>query len=132
MDLEGNGRPEPIITSNKKKRDGRAPNALLVKETLRSGQAIDHEGNVIIFGDVNPGAEVVADGDVIVWGKLRGLVHAGASGNTLATISALDLAPTQLRIADKIAVTPKQKGRQPTPETAAINKDGHIVAEAWG
>ncbi len=129
MDLEGNGRPEPVMASPKG-RSGRPPNALFVKETLRSGQAIDYEGAVIIFGDVNPGAEVVADGDVIVWGKLRGLVHAGANGNLKATISALDLTPTQLRIADQIAVTPKQKRRQPMPETAAI-RGGQIVAEEW-
>ena len=131
MDLAGNGRPEPI-KALPKSRSGRQPNALMVKETLRSGQSIDYEGSVVVIGDVNPGAEVVADGDVIVWGKLRGLVHAGANGNEKATISALDLSPTQLRIATKIAVTPKQKGRVVVPETAAINKDGQIVAEAWG
>ena len=129
MDLAGNGRPEPIMAAQKP-RSGRQPNALLVKETLRSGQSIDYEGSVVVVGDVNPGAEVVADGDVIVWGKLRGLVHAGANGNEKATISALDLSPTQLRIATKIAVTPKQKQRVVMPETAVI-KDGQIIAEAW-
>ena len=131
MDLAGNGRPEPIpVTATPKPRTGRQPNALFVKETLRSGQSIDYEGSVVVMGDVNPGAEIVADGDVIVWGKLRGLVHAGANGNKKATISALDLSPTQLRICDKIAVTPKQKRREVIPETAAI-KDGQIIAEAW-
>ena len=83
------------------------------------------------MGDVNPGAEIVADGNVIVWGKLSGLVHAGANGDETATVSALDLSPTQLRIADRITIAPPvDKKRVPVPETACI-KDEQIVAEAW-
>jgi septum site-determining protein MinC len=105
-------------------------NGLLLKETVRSGRHIFHEGHLIIVGDVNPGAQLVAGGDVIVWGKLRGLVHAGALGNTTAVICALELIPTQLRIADQIAISPEERRLRPLPEMAAI-RDGRIVAETW-
>lgn len=110
---------------------GSAPSgALLLKETLRSGRAVYHEGAVIILGDVNPGAQVIAAGDVLVWGRLRGLVHAGALGNETAVICALDLSPTQLRIADQIAIPPETRRRKAEPEQAAI-RGGQIVAEPW-
>lgn len=105
---------------------------LLIKETLRSGRSISHEGHVVIIGDVNPGAEIIAGGDVVVWGKLRGLVHAGAMGypgSAGAVICALELIPTQLRIADQIAIAPDRR-RQPIPEMASI-RNGQIVAETW-
>jgi septum site-determining protein MinC len=76
---------------------------LYLKMTVRSGVEIKHSGSVIILGDVNAGGEVVADGDILVWGKLRGKAHAGAKGNNTARIMALLLDPTQIRIADHIA-----------------------------
>lgn len=107
-----------------------ASGPLFLKETLRSGRSIYHEGAVIIIGDVNPGAEVIAAGDVIVWGRLRGLVHAGALGDETAVICALELSPTQLRIADQIAIPPSERQRKTEPEQAAI-RAGRIVAEPW-
>lgn len=109
---------------------GNGRDVLLLKETLRSGRSIYHEGNIVLIGDVNPGAELIAGGDVLVWGRLRGLVHAGAMGDDTAVICALDLNPTQLRIADQIAIAPKETNRTPRPEQAAI-RDGQIVAEQW-
>lgn len=105
---------------------------VVVRRTLRSGQAIRHVGHVVIIGDVNPGAEIVAGGDVVVWGRLRGLVHAGASGDTSAWVCALQLAPTQLRIADRITRPPEATGRPGrwTPEVARV-QDDNIVVEAW-
>lgn len=103
--------------------------AMWVKRTVRSGVRLEHEGNVVVLGDVNPGAEVVAGGSVVVWGRLRGVVHAGAAGNTEAVVCALDLSPTQLRIATEIATTPDRRS-QPVPEMARL-KDGHLVAEPW-
>jgi septum site-determining protein MinC len=102
---------------------------VLVRRTLRSGFSLKHAGHVIIIGDVNPGAEIVAGGDVLVWGHLRGMVHAGAEGNENAVVCALDLTPTQLRIAGYIATTPKRRGK-PQPETARV-MDGQVVAELW-
>ncbi|MGD2057566.1 MAG: septum site-determining protein MinC [Anaerolineales bacterium] len=103
--------------------------AVLVERTLRSGHSIRHHGHVVIMGDVNPGAEIIAGGHVLVWGKLRGTVHAGAAGDKEAMVCALDLAPTQLRIANLISVSPKKQG-EARPERAFI-KDDHIVAEPW-
>lgn len=103
--------------------------AVLVRRTLRSGYSLQHSGHVVLIGDANPGSEIVAGGDVIVWGHLRGMVHAGAGGNEDAVVCALDLSPTQLRIAQSIAITPKRRGR-PQPETARLI-DGQVVAEPW-
>lgn len=103
--------------------------AMWVKRTLRSGVRLEYEGNVVVLGDVNPGAEVVAAGSVIVWGRLRGVVHAGAKGDKDAVVCALDLSPTQLRIAAEIATTPERRS-QPYPEMARLKED-HLVAEPW-
>lgn len=108
----------------------RGPVVLILKETLRSGRSVRHAGPIIVFGDVNPGAELHADGDVVVWGKLRGLVHAGAQGDHAAVVCALDLNPTQLRIADKITIPPKDPRRQPVPEMAVI-REQQIIAQPW-
>lgn len=103
--------------------------AVLVRKTLRSGNSIQHSGPVVVIGDVNPGAEIVSAGDVVVWGRLRGMVHAGADGDENAIVCALDLSPTQLRIAGKIALTPKRRGK-PQPEIARL-QEGQVVAENW-
>jgi septum site-determining protein MinC len=100
-----------------------------VEGPLRSGNRVAFDGNIVVFGDVNPGAELVAGGSVIVWGRLRGVVHAGAQGDEDAIVCALELAPTQLRIAGQIAVSPKRTGKS-TPEVARI-KDGILLAEPW-
>jgi septum site-determining protein MinC len=84
---------------------------------------------VVVIGDANPGSEIVAGGDVVVWGRLRGMVHAGAEGDDSAVVCALDLDPTQLRIAGQIAVTPKRRSK-PQPEIARL-VDGQVVAEPW-
>ncbi len=103
--------------------------ALWVARTLRSGVRIEYPGNVVIVGDVNPGAEVIASGSVVVWGRLRGVVHAGAQGDRDATVCALDLSPTQLRIAGEIAVAPARQGT-PRPEVVHL-KNGRLQAEPW-
>jgi septum site-determining protein MinC len=103
--------------------------AILVARTVRSGQIVRHQGHVTLIGDVNPGSEIIAGGNVVVWGRLRGLVHAGALGNRRALICALELQPTQLRIADLIARTPEGAAGQ-IPEVARV-EDEHIIVEAW-
>lgn len=104
--------------------------AVLVRRTLRSGQLVQHAGHVVVIGDVNPGAEIVAGGNIVVWGRLRGTVHAGAKGDDQAVVCALDLSPTQLRIGNYIARSPEEKQEELCPEIASV-RDGHIVAEAW-
>ena len=103
--------------------------AILIHKTLRSGNRIIFHGHVIVIGDVNPGAEIFAGGNIIVWGKLRGTVHAGAQGDNSAIVCALDLSPTQLRIADKISIAPSQKNI-PKPEIARL-VDNRVIAETW-
>jgi septum site-determining protein MinC len=115
--------PEPIHVTPAE------DSALWIKRTVRSGIRLEYEGNVVVFGDVNPGAEVVAGGSVIVWGRLRGVVHAGAKGDAEAVVCALDLSPTQLRIAAEVATTPERRS-QPYPEMARL-KDGQLIAEPW-
>jgi septum site-determining protein MinC len=123
--------PEPAVKGAPD--GGEEPSAvdsLVVRRTLRSGQSLRHPGHVVVIGDVNPGAEVVAGGDILVWGRVRGVVHAGALGNEEAVICALDLAPTQLRIAGYIARSPEDKRRKPVPEMASV-RDGQIIAVPW-
>ena len=104
---------------------------ILVRRTLRSGQVVQHPGHVVIIGDVNPGAEVIASGDVVVWGKLRGIVHAGATGDDGAVVCALSLTPLQLRIGNHIARAPEgREGLPKRPEMASV-QNGEIVAEPW-
>lgn len=103
---------------------------IVVRRTLRSGQTIHHTGHVILIGDLNPGAEVVAGGDIIVWGKLRGTVHAGAMGDDGAVVCALQLAPSQIRIGMHIARPPERSRPPKVPEIASV-QDGRIVVERW-
>ncbi|NSW51098.1 MAG: septum site-determining protein MinC [Anaerolineae bacterium] len=104
---------------------------ILLRKTMRSGFKVTHPGHITVIGDVNAGAEIIAGGDVVVWGRLRGMVHAGADGNHQAMVCALELTPMQLRIADKIAVPPRRKkGEVLQPEIARIAND-QVVAEPW-
>jgi septum site-determining protein MinC len=110
--------------------DERGSDGVLVRLTLRSGRVVRHIGHVVVIGDVNPGAQIIAGGDVVVWGRLRGTVHAGAAGDEGAVVCALDLRPMQLRIANTIAITPEDAQSQGRPEVAFIH-NGQIVAEEW-
>lgn len=105
---------------------------VLVERTLRSGQSIHCAGHVVVLGDVNSGAQVIAGGDVIVWGHLRGTVHAGALGDSERCVCALDLSPTQLRIGSHIARPPdeQRKRKESRPERAFVSND-QIIAERW-
>jgi septum site-determining protein MinC len=88
------------------------PATLYHSGTLRGGQTLQQVGNIVVVGDVNPGAELVASGDIVVFGALRGTAHAGAQGDATARVIALELAATQLRIATFIAADDgKRKAR---------------------
>ncbi len=103
--------------------DGNYANTLYLDSTVRSGTAIQHDGSVVVIGDVNPGGEIQAGGNILVWGRLRGIAHAGASGNTQATIMSLHLVPTQLRLCDRVARAPDGNLQFPTPEVAYLEGD---------
>ncbi len=105
---------------------------LMIRRTLRSGQRVHFRGNVVVVGDVNPGAEITAAGDIVVMGWLRGVAHAGAYGNDRAMVSAFRLSPTQLRIAHLIARAPDDVDEQipVVPEFAEV-REGHLVIDQW-
>ncbi len=128
-----NGRPaEPArrhAETNPVNPEETGTRGVIFRRTLRSGRTIHSEGHVVVFGDVNPGAKVIAAGDVVVWGKLRGTVHAGALGDESAVVCALDMNPNQLRIASYIVTSPPGKRRKILPEVASI-RDNQIVVEA--
>ncbi|MEN9204829.1 MAG: septum site-determining protein MinC [Thermostichales cyanobacterium SZTDM-1c_bins_54] len=105
----------------------RDPSPLYVQTTLRSGSEIRHSSTVIIWGDVNPGAEIRAEGDILVWGRLRGLAHAGCAGSPTAVIVALQLEPTQLRIADAVARSPEPHPH-PVAEVAYLRDNAIYIA----
>ena len=106
---------------------------VLIRNTLRSGQVERFlEGNIVILGDVNPGAEITAAGDIIVLGTLRGIAHAGALGNTSSVIIALNLMPTQLRIGRFITRPPSGKQKsQEKAEIARVTGENVIIVEEF-
>ncbi len=95
--------------------------------TVRSGEYLESPGDLLILGDVNPGAKVSAEGNIIIWGRLLGIAHAGNKGNSQATISALQLRPVQLRIAKKVARGPKEKPQLGLAEQARIASEEIII-----
>lgn len=103
---------------------------LYLQTTLRSGTDVRHGGTVVILGDTNPGSVVIADGDILVWGRLRGVARAGAKGNTRCRIMALQMQPTQLRIANHIARAPATPPEQHYPEVAYVTPEGIRIVRA--
>lgn len=102
---------------------------LYLQTTLRSGHEICHSSSVIVIGDLNPGSSIIAGGDILVWGRIRGVVHAGANGDLSARIMGLYLAATQLRIADLIARCPTPP-QEFYPEVAYATPNGIQIAMA--
>ena len=126
----GNVLPEGVEENSIK--TGTLP-TLYLNQTLRSGQTVNYEGNILIIGDAHPGSEIVAGGDITVWGILGGIAHAGCNGNITSKVRALKLNAIQLRIAglyarrnDTLNVPYVQKSNEFTPEEALI-EEGKIV-----
>ena len=99
------------------------------KGSIRSGQRIEYEGSLVIIGDVNPGAEVIAGENVIVLGELRGLAHARAKGNMDAVIEAVSISATQIRIADIVKEIEREDNVDDTREikTYAYVEENEII-----
>lgn len=126
MDLLEASSPKTIIFPKPHRK-----RVLLLKKTVRSGQKILYKGTIIIIGDSNPGSELIATGDIIVMGALRGMAHAGAQGDTTAMVAAGKLQPTQLRIANVISRPPEGKQEPPQiPEIARL-KNNVIVIDPY-
>lgn len=105
--------------------------AILVNRTLRSGYNLSYQGHVTVIGDVNPGAEIIASGSIIVWGRLQGLVHAGAEGDENVFVCALDLRPTQIRIAGQIADFNLRNTRLKHQPEIVYKQEGRLIREPW-
>ncbi len=103
-----------------------------IKNTIRSGAFVEYEGNIVVLGDVNPGAQLIATGNIVVMGALRGIAHAGSKGDDLAFVSAIKLNPIQLRISSVIAISPEDENLSANilPQIAFVH-EGHIVIENY-
>ncbi|HOQ09671.1 MAG TPA: septum site-determining protein MinC [Syntrophomonadaceae bacterium] len=114
--------PPPSSSSNT-----RVSGDLFIHKNLRSGQKVKSEGTVVVWGDVHESAEIIAGGDIIVLGKLGGIAHAGYYGDTSSIVFALNLVPSQIRIADRISRAPEDQTNRPYPEIAYVDEDGICI-----
>jgi septum site-determining protein MinC len=96
---------------------------MIINKTLRGGQRIEHDGDVLIIGNVNPNAYIVASGNIIVMGTLRGIIHAGANGDETAVVMGLRLKPQQIRIASFLSRTPDDVEIPKYPEKAFVENN---------
>ncbi len=122
-------RPRPEEPYHVEPRQISDETALFLNKTLRSGTRIEFAGHVVVIGDVNPGAEIEAEGSVVVWGRLRGSVAAGVKGNENAVVCALELFPMRLQLGNLSYNAPERK-ETTRPEMASL-RNGIIVIESW-
>lgn len=120
-------KPRPTEVQRGAAEESGDSSAQWIGRTLRSGARIEFPGNVTVLGDVNPGAEIVSGGSVMVWGRVRGAVHAGAGGNVAAVICALEVASSQVRIGDQIL---QDAERGAGPQKISL-QDGRLLIEPW-
>lgn len=135
---EGNGAlnvEKPVPLNGKKAPKGDAElvsngyfdaQSIFINNTVRSGQRIECEGDIVVLGDVNPGGEVIAGGSIAVFGRLRGLAHAGCSGREDVCVAALNMCPKQLRLSGRVVTFPNEREAVEDAEVAEL-KDGKVV-----
>lgn len=132
----GTGKPVKKASGTRKNipanNTGGSSEVVTIRRTLRSGQTVETLGNVVVIGDVNPGAQIKAGGYVMVWGRVRGSIIAGAVSSENAFVCALELKPVQLIIGEAIARAPAGDRRKHVIPEIAFVQEGQIVAEAWG
>ena len=107
-------------------RPQRGREALIIKTTCRSGEVINYPGDVVVLADVNPGAQIIAGGDIVVLGALRGMAHAGADGDLNATIFALNLESHRLQIGPYAGEAPASVRRARSGQRAAAPKIAYL------
>jgi septum site-determining protein MinC len=122
--------PQSLLSSAEETKSSILEEPLYLQNTIRSGVEVRHRGTIIVLGDINPGGAAIAAGDIFVWGRLRGIAHAGAQGNRQCRIMALQMEPKQLRIADMVARPPKFIPDHVEPEVAYITSEGIRLAKA--
>lgn len=132
--VEGISRPQPTVPEPSKVITpiiNEKEATVVEHRTVRSGEKVASESHLVIMGDVNPGAEVIAENNIIVWGSLKGTAYAGVPNHEDAVIAALHLSPIQLRIAGYIARSPDVRPvTAAVPELARIDQN-EIVVETW-
>ena len=116
-------------SSNGSARGRRTAGALLYASNLRGGQKIVHDGDVIITGHVNVGAEVSADGHIVVLGKLQGLAHAGCRGDETASVSARSFESGQVRIGHRVGLIDKSSDIWGKSVVITVNGDEVLLTE---
>ena len=126
-EMQPAAQPEPVQPSSQPE-ELKPQEMVVINKTLRGGQEIRTKSSVLVCGNVNPGAQIIAGGSIDIRGTCRGMVHAGAYGDSTAFIIADHLMPTQIRIANLIARSPDEMEKNDRAERASI-KDGQIVIE---
>jgi septum site-determining protein MinC len=124
---------KPMENTQKEQREdvlyqAQGGDSVMIMRSVRGGQKINVRGNAVIMGDINPGGEVMASGSIIVMGSCRGLLHAGAEGDTDAFVVAYVLAAQQVRIADHVATVPQELAESPL-KAAMIKGDTIVVTD---
>lgn len=128
MQAQINMQQEQIKAAETQAAELKAQEMVVVNRTIRGGQEIKTKSSVMICGNVNPGAQIIAGGSIDIRGTCRGMVHAGAYGDNTAFIIADHLMPTQIRISNLIARSPDKMEMTERAERAFI-KNGQIVIE---
>lgn len=105
--------------------------AKFYKGNLRNGMSMEYDGSLVILGDVNPGAEVRATGNILILGALKGIAHAGCKGSTEAFVFALSLIPVQLRIGNIITRFPDGDSKVNRKPEYAYVEDGKIYVSTF-
>lgn len=128
---ETKNKEETEIVNQKEEINSKEEMTKFVYKTLRSGQEVEYNGNIVVIGDVNPGALLKANGNIIVMGSLRGVAHAGLNGNMDSIVAAYQLMPTQLRIGNMIVRAPDGDSLSlKVPEVAKIY-NGEVIIEPY-
>ncbi len=97
--------------------------SIFIVSTVRSGQRIECEGDIVVLGDVNPGAEIIAGGSIAIFGTLRGLAHAGAGGREDVCVAALYMRPKQLRLSGRVVMPDDKRKDSVVGEIAQLVND---------
>lgn len=133
MTIESARRPQPQVRPEEDddldlvSNDYFDAESIFVRQTVRSGQRIECEGDIVIIGDVNAGAEVMAGGSIAVFGKLRGLAHAGCGGRRDVCVAAIHMCPKQLRLSGRVVSFDKERPDMQRAEVAELDDEGRVV-----
>jgi septum site-determining protein MinC len=127
--IQSTKRAAPVTRPVEATKDLTGDASVFLHKTLRSGAKVENPGTIIILGDVNPGAEIIAGGNIIIWGRMRGTAHAGSDGNETSIICALEMSPMIVRIAGK-SLEAKPRKSKPGPEFASI-VSGAVIIQPW-